>query len=158
MSTNFPPESDPEWEELKEQSGETEPAPFDNPTEDPAKNTVAETQLPSEEPNDVITDISQLPPEAQGEANGGPLGCCLGSSIGILLTVVIAVIARLYPDALNGFLIGNLRLVMACAGLLGVCVFGYLGWKIGRRLYKEYDPPVIKNRRRKKKKPALKSS
>lgn len=169
MPTNFPPESDSEGEEREERPapfvGSEEPTePVDLPTEaetdpfeEPADNTSAEAPIPPEASSGEITDISQLPPEAQGETNGGPLGCCLGSSIGILLTVLLAVLARLYPDALNGLLVSNLRLIMACGGLLGIFVFGYLGWKIGRRLYKEYEPPVVK-RRRKKKKPVVKTS
>lgn len=120
MSTNFPPEPEPEIKEDKE------------------------------------NEQSQLPPEAQGETNGGPLGCCLGTCVGLLASVLIALLARLYPGMSNGFLLSNLRLIMACAGLIGVVVFGYIGWKVGKRLYKEYEPPVVKVRRRKKK-PAAKA-
>ena len=31
--------------------------------------------------------------------------------------------------------------------LLGAVLGGYVGWKIGKRLYREYEPPVIKDRR-----------
>jgi hypothetical protein len=43
---------------------------------------------------------------------------------------------------------------MFILAIAGAVVFGYFGWKIGKRLYREYEPPVIKDRiRRRKSKP-----
>jgi len=96
-----------------------------------------------------------LPPEAQGETNGGPLGCCLGVIVGLLFSLVIAIVSRLYGDPLAQLLQGNLsivvRIVMALVAAAGVVVFGYFGWKIGRKLFREYERPVVKDRRRKAK-------
>jgi hypothetical protein len=85
---------------------------------------------------------SQLPPEAQGEVNGGPLGCCLGTIAGLFLTVLLIVSASLLLA--NG---ANISLTTAPLALVGAVLGGYFGWKIGKKLYKEYDPPVLKERR-----------
>ena len=125
-------------------------------------NSIEEAQLSlaeQEEPSIEVAEPSpfsfspadQLPPEAQGEINGGPLGCCLGVMIGLLLSLSIAVISRFYADPLAHVLGGVLSLVtriaMALAALIAVVVCGKFGWKIGKKLYREYDPPVIKDRR-----------
>ncbi len=89
------------------------------------------------------SDKMQLPPEAQGETNGGPLGCCLGITMGLLLSLVIAILSRLYADPLAQVFHANLsvivRLVMAVFAIGGAILFGYLGWKIGKRVYREYE-------------------
>jgi hypothetical protein len=102
----------------------------------------------------------ELPAEAQGEVNGGPLGCCLGVMIGLLISLAIAVLSRLYADPLAHILQGNLslitRIVMALLAIVGAIAFGYFGWKIGKRVYREYDPPVVKDRGRKAKPKTMK--
>jgi membrane protein YqaA with SNARE-associated domain len=87
---------------------------------------------------------SQLPPEAQGEVNGGPLGCCLGTIAGLFLTVLLLVSASLLFA--NG---ANISLATAPVALVGAVLGGYFGWKVGKKLYREYDPPVLKERRSK---------
>ncbi len=87
-----------------------------------------------------------LPPEAQGEANGGPLGCCLGTVVGLLLTFLLITSTSVFLA--NG---GFLGFATIPGTIIGACVGGYLGWKIGKRVYKEYDPPVVKQRGRKAK-------
>src|SRR5256714_3704247 len=86
---------------------------------------------------------SELPPEAQGETNGGPLGCCLGVTVGLLLSLTIAILSRLYADPLAQVFQGNLsisvRIVMSIFAIGGALIFGYVGWKIGRRVYREYE-------------------
>ncbi len=88
-------------------------------------------------------DKMQLPPEAQGTTNGGPLGCCLGVTMGLLLSLVVVILSRLYADPLAQVFHGNLsmivRLVMTIFAIGGAIVFGYLGWKIGKRVYREYE-------------------
>ena len=89
------------------------------------------------------SDAMQLPPEAQGETNGGPLGCCLGVTMGLFLSLTIAILSRLYADPLAQVFHENLsiivRLVMAIFAVGAAVVFGYLGWKIGKRVYREYE-------------------
>jgi uncharacterized membrane protein YuzA (DUF378 family) len=89
--------------------------------------------------------VAQLPPEAQGEVNGGPLGCCLGVLVGLLLSLSVALISRFYADPLAHVLGGALslitRIIMALVGLIAVIICGKFGWRIGKKLYREYDPP-----------------
>ena len=99
-----------------------------------------------------------LPPAAQGEVNGGPLGCCLGVAIGLMVSLSIAVIGRLYANDLLPVLHSPLlvlillRVAMGIVALAAAIVCGYFGWKIGKRLYREYEAPVIKYRGYKKSK------
>src|SRR2546423_3703978 len=90
-----------------------------------------------------VSAETQLPPEAQGETNGGPLGCCLGVTVGLLLSLTIAILSRLYADPLAQVFQGNLsisvRIVMSIFAIGGALIFGYVGWKIGRRVYREYE-------------------
>jgi hypothetical protein len=89
------------------------------------------------------SDKMQLVPEAQGETNGGPLGCCLGVTVGLLLSLTVAILSRLYADPLAQVFHGNLsisvRIVMFIFAIGGAVLFGYIGWKIGRHVYREYD-------------------
>lgn len=88
-------------------------------------------------------DEIQLPPEAQGETNGGPLGCCLGVTVGLLLSLTIAVLSRLYADPLaqvfHGSLSISVRIVMVIFAIVAAVLCGYIGWKIGKRVYREYE-------------------
>ena len=85
-----------------------------------------------------VTTMADLPPEAQGEANGGPLGCCLGLVVGVFLTALLITIGSLLLG--NGGFLGIATVpVLALGTILG----GYFGWKIGKRLYREYDTPVV---------------
>jgi hypothetical protein len=86
---------------------------------------------------------AQLPPEARGESNGGPLGCCLGIVVGLLLSLSIAIVSRMYAtplfDLLHGWLSITVRIVMVLVGAGLAIAFGYLGWKIGKRAFREYE-------------------
>jgi hypothetical protein len=108
---------------------------------------VEKTQLPSQG-----NEEAQLPPEAQGEVNGGPLGCCLGTMIGLLLCISIALASRFYADPLVN-LLGNARVLgiitrvlMVLVAIAAVIICGYFGWRIGKSVYREYDPPVVPER------------
>ncbi|GCF09073.1 hypothetical protein KDI_26370 [Dictyobacter arantiisoli] len=94
------------------------------------------------------TTTTSLPPEAQGEANGGPLGCCLGTMVGLLLSLSVAVLGRFYASPLASVFQSNLstiiRIFMVIIAMIAVIVCGYFGWKIGKRLYREYDDPRVK--------------
>jgi hypothetical protein len=100
----------------------------------------------------VSLPVAQLPPEAQGETNGGPLGCCFGVLVGLLLSLSVVIISRFYADPLAQVLGGALsiviRIIMALVALIAVVIGGKFGWRIGKKVYREYDPPVIKRPRR----------
>ncbi|GAC1364032.1 MAG: hypothetical protein NVSMB44_22520 [Ktedonobacteraceae bacterium] len=121
------------------------------------------TSTPSSNSSTSTSGISTstLPPEAQGEANGGPLGCCLGVTVGLLLSLSIAVLSRFYADPLAHIFSSSLslivRVIMILIAIVAIIVCGYFGWKIGKNAYREYDPPVVKDRRKSKRKPSLKS-
>jgi hypothetical protein len=78
--------------------------------------------------------LSTMPPEARGETNGGPLGCCLGTVAGLFLT--LAVILLISIEIGNG---GYLGWATAPVALLGALIGGYVGWKVGKRIYREYE-------------------
>jgi len=105
----------------------------------------------------LVSPESLLPPEAQGETNGGPLGCCLGMTVGIMLSLLLGLIGlgHLLMIPLSGIIhtdaITNIRIATGFFSFLGAVLGGYFGWKIGKRVYREYDSPVIKDRRRKTK-------
>jgi hypothetical protein len=113
--------------------------------------TTAEQPLSPSDPESV------LPPEALGETNGGPLGCCLGITVGILISLLLGVIglgplvASVIVFLLHTDAITNTRIATAFFALVGAILGAYFGWKIGQRLYREYEPPVIKDRTRKPK-------
>ena len=85
---------------------------------------------------------SLLPPEVQGEVNGGPLGCCLGTIAGLFFTVLLIMGASILLS--NG---GYLNFATVPVIVVGAVLGGYFGWKVGKKLYREYDPPVLKERR-----------
>ena len=80
------------------------------------------------------TQERSLPPEAQGETHGGPLGCCLGAVAGIFLMALLTtgIPLLLSPRGLPGTIALPLSLIAAIP-----C--GYLGWQIGKRIYREYE-------------------
>ena len=96
-----------------------------------------------EQPSLEENPANQLPTEAQGEVNGGPLGCCLGVTIGLVLSLTVAVLSRFYADPLAQIFHGSLsitvRIVMSILAIAGAVLFGFIGWKIGKRLYREYE-------------------
>ncbi|GCE14282.1 hypothetical protein [Tengunoibacter tsumagoiensis] len=136
MSTNPPSDS---------------PLHTDNEGTEPVSSS--EATVPSEEPEkngEELTPEQLLPPEAQGEANGGPLGCCLGTMIGILLSLVIPLLSRIFAaplgDLLHGALAPTVRILMVLVAIIAMIICGYFGWKIGKKAYREYEPPVVKAR------------
>ena len=90
-------------------------------------------------PTPPVTDETGLPPEAQGETNGGPLGCCLGTVVGLFLTALLILGGSILLS--NG---GYLGVATIPVITLGAIAGGYSGWRIGRRIYKEYEPPIVK--------------
>jgi hypothetical protein len=111
---------------------------------------VSATPPPAEqsepEPEPVTYPTSTLPPEAQeAETHGGPLGCCLGVVVGLLLTMLVMLGISILLS--NGGFLGAATLPV---DLLGGVVCGYLGWRIGQRVYRVYEPPVVIDKRRHK--------
>jgi hypothetical protein len=124
----------------------TVPFPPQGDDEETSDNVEAEQELQAREQvsaDEQNSDKSQLPPEAQGETNGGPLGCCLGVTVGLLLSLTVAILSRLYSDPLASVFHSNLaisvRIVMFIFAIGGAVLFGYIGWKIGKHVYKEYE-------------------
>ncbi|GAC1378016.1 MAG: hypothetical protein NVS4B7_00160 [Ktedonobacteraceae bacterium] len=103
-----------------------------------AETTEDQLQLPS-------TSEAELPLEAQGETNGGPLGCCLGITVGIMLSLFFGVIgfgrvsANVLIFLIHADAITNIRIATAFFTIIGAFVGGYFGWKIGKRVYREYE-------------------
>jgi hypothetical protein len=144
------------------------PIPPDNPQfnsedehEEQPEHVVGEQELPPgnelppvADPQTGATEPS-VPPIAVYETNGGPLGCCLGAVVGILISLLLGLIGFGHVTAnVIVFLIHvdaatNIRVATAFFSLLGAALGGYVGWKVGKRLYREYEPPVIKDRRSK---------
>lgn len=75
-----------------------------------------------------------LPPETRGETNGGPLGCCLGIVVGLLLTALLT--TGLSLALANG---GTLSVATLPVLLIGTLLGGFIGWRVGKRIYKEYE-------------------
>ena len=109
----------------------------------------------AEQPPSPSDPESLLPPEAQGETNGGPLGCCLGITVGIMISLLLGVIgfgplvASVIVFLIHTDAITNTRIATAFFALIGAILGAYFGWKIGKKVYREYEPPVIKDRTRK---------
>lgn len=107
------------------------------------------------QPGSTSPVANALPPEAQGEVNGGPLGCCLGIMIGLLLSLSLAILGRFFAEPLGNLFQNNygllgliIRILMGVMAFALAIVFGYFGWKLGKRFYREYEPPLVKTRTR----------
>lgn len=132
-----------------------------SPREQPGEETPeAQEQAPAEKPDQPTATEAEntLPPEARGEANGGPLGCCLGTMIGLLLSLSLAIVSRFYATELGTALQGNywllgliVRVLMGILAFALAIFFGYVGWKLGKRFYREYETPTPRRRTREKK-------
>ena len=118
-----------------------------------------EVQEPSqgEQPSPADAAAVKLPPEAQGELHGGPLGCCLGVTVGLLLSALLGILgfghnlAFLLSFVLPFNTLTLVQIATGCISVGGAIIVGVVGWKVGKRFYREYEPPVIKDRRRKSK-------
>ncbi len=91
-----------------------------------------------EHPTSSTAEVT-LPPEAQGEANGGPLGCCLGTIVGLFLTILLLLGFSILLS--NGGVLGFATIPFIVAGTIAG---GFGGWKIGKSVFKEYQPPIVK--------------
>ena len=100
-------------------------------------------QLEEGPPQPASATEAQLPPEARGDVNGGPLGCCFGISMGLLLSAGIAslsipVISHFFSG--GGWLALTTQILVIVLAIAAFFLLGYLGWKIGRRVFREYEP------------------
>lgn len=126
--------------------------PPEREDDQPETDTGQEADQPVEEapPPEASAPAAQLPPEARGDANGGPLGCCFGVSMGLLLS---AGIASLSIPIINHFFAGRGLLALLAQILVivlviaGFFVLGYFSWKIGRKVFREYDPSPAQARK-----------
>lgn len=133
---------------------------FEEVTAFPASDQASEKTTAEEGPQEAFQESpveEELPPEAQGETNGGPLGCCLGLVVGLFFSIFVGVVG-IGPNL--GYFLGyvlpfgaltDVRIATGCIAFLGTVICAYFGWRIGRRLYREYEPPIPKDRRRKSK-------
>lgn len=78
---------------------------------------------------------SMPPAETPWPTNGGPLGCLIGSVSGLLLGAFFGTTLLAF-DRLIG-----IPLTIVLTILLAVA-----GWKIGRRIFREYKPPKPRRR------------
>jgi VIT1/CCC1 family predicted Fe2+/Mn2+ transporter len=106
-----------------------------DPVEEP--QTAEESLQPASAPE------AQLPPEARGAVNGGPLGCCFGLSMGLLLSAGLAslsipVLSHFFAS--RGWLALTTQIVAIVLAIAIFFMLGYTGWKIGRRIFREYEP------------------
>lgn len=117
----------------------------DETEEETPSTSESETEEKAPDPENM------LPPEARGEVNGGPLGCCLGFMIGmllggVLLSLSLTILNHAFADyGLVGWLVRVLLGILAFVLLIFLC---RTGWKLGKRFYREYEPPTINERQR----------
>lgn len=120
---------------------------------DPGMGNAEDMPVVATPTSDTPQGEDTLPPEARGETNGGPLGCCLGVMVGLLLSLSLAVLSRLYADPLGPLFQGNysvlgllVRILMLILAVGLAIVLGRAGWRLGKRFYREYDPPSVRTR------------
>lgn len=146
MSENTPDE----FEQVSSSNSGEEMRPDASTDETPlAEQPAGEGERPPASPE------NELPPEAQGEANGGPLGCCLGVMFGLVISLSLAIVSRIYVNPLGTLFQGNywllgllVRILMGILAFAFAILFGYFGWKLGKRFFREYEQPVVKERKR----------
>ena len=107
-------------------------------------------QLEEGPPQPASAAEAQLPPEARGDDNGGPLGCCFGISMGLLISAGIAslsipVISHFFSR--GGWLALTTQILAIVLAIAAFFLLGYLGWKIGRRVFREYEPSPAQQRK-----------
>ncbi len=115
------------------------------------ENNLEDNQPAGEEsPLATSAPAAQLPPEARGDVNGGPLGCCFGVSMGLLLG---AGIASLSIPVINHFFSGRgwlaltTQILIVVLAIASFFLLGYIGWRVGRRVFREYEPSPAQQRK-----------
>lgn len=126
------------------------PDTIDEDTQTPATPAPDKTDREQQES---ATSTSKSLPELLEEPNGGPLGCCLGITIGVMFGLLIGLIgfanfgSAILSNAFHGDPLTYVRVATAVFGGIGVIIGGPIGWKVGKRVYREYDKPVVKDRK-----------
>jgi hypothetical protein len=143
----FPfPATDPE-DENPDLAAHPEESYIDPSAGDPLAPEQSEASEAAADPEE------ELPPEARGEANGGPLGCCLGITVGIMLCLFLGVIGigQLLAAGIvllvHADTITTIRIATGLLAFIGAILGGFFGWKIGKRVYREYDLSPRQRRR-----------
>lgn len=128
------------------------PRPESEDNQSRQENNLKEEQPEEQESPSAAADApeAQLPPEARGDVNGGPLGCCFGVSMGLLLSAGIAslsipVLSHFFAD--RGWLALTTQILVIVLAIIGFFLLGYIGWKIGRRIFREYEPSLAQQRK-----------
>jgi hypothetical protein len=127
---------------------EREPAEI-QPVSDLNDETIPTEEVATEEPLGPITDSEiaagepiPVPNDGLGEwpTHGGPLGCLVSLTIGCVLSGFLAStlisFVHFSKEGVGGWFIAGAVVVM----LVGAVFFGWLGWQIGKRIYREYAP------------------
>jgi hypothetical protein len=66
--------------------------------------------------------------------------------IGFGHLTALALASFLHADAIT-----NIRIATGFFGSIGAIIGGFIGWKIGKRVYREYESPVLPERKRRTK-------
>jgi predicted lipid-binding transport protein (Tim44 family) len=106
-------------------------------------NQAEDRQQAEEPPPPASAPEVQPPPEVRGGVNGGPLGCCLGISMGLLVCAGIASLSITYIShffAGRGLLALLTQILVIVLAIAGFFLLSFFGWKIGRRVFREYEP------------------
>ena len=78
-----------------------------------------------------------MPAEPDWPTNGGPLGCLLGSITGFVLGGFLGTTLLIFNRPIGITLTVLLTIGLAVAG-----------WQIGRRIFREYKPPKVRQPRK----------
>jgi hypothetical protein len=104
-----------------------------------------QSDIPEDELVMPVQTEADLPPEARGELNGGPLGCCMGVTIGILICFTIGLVglgqvtANVLATLIHADALTEIRVATGFFAIIGAIAGGFAGWKIGKRIYREYE-------------------
>lgn len=155
MSEENPfPASSQEETSTPEEIASAAPDRTDEESQTPVAPAPDETD---EKPQESATPAPKSLPELLEEPNGGPLGCCLGITIGVMLGLLIGLIgfanfgSAILTNAFHGDPLTYVRVATAIFGSIGIILGGPIGWKIGKRIYREYDKSVVTDRKGKSK-------
>jgi hypothetical protein len=91
-------------------------------------------------------EVSDEPAEEEWLTHGGYLGCLLAIIFGCLIAAFLAsplIRSAAHANQGTGF---ELNLGAAIVMIVGIAVFGRIGWWIGKRVYHEYPEPVPRRR------------
>lgn len=91
-----------------------------------------------EMPNATNDPEGAIPPGEEWMTHGGYLGCLIAITFGCLLASFVASplvrgLSLAKQGTAIGFVVGAIILM-----LLGIIIFGRMGWWIGKRVYREY--------------------